>query len=125
VTRSKRSVFEPPLVEQIEQLETWIEELQEGIERSQRLMLAGRAVIGPALLVCLMLRLLDFTPVRMIVGIALAIGGTVLMGSSSASTEQLTLSLKRTESDRNAAIDSLNLVQLENDQDDLPPNPNF
>ena len=112
---------------QIEQLETRIEELQEEIRRSQRLMLAGRAcaVIGPALLLCLMLGLLDFTPVRMIVGIALAIGGTVLTGSSSASTEQLTLSLKRTESERNAAIDSLNLVQLENDENDLPPDPNF
>jgi hypothetical protein len=101
-------------VEQIEQLEIRIEELREAIERSRRLMLAGRAcaVIGPTLFVCFMFGLMNFTPVRMIVGIALAIGGVVLMGSSRASTEQLILSLKRTEGERSAAIDALELVQL-------------
>ena len=49
-----------------------------------------------------MLGLMDFTPVRMIVGIALAIGGVVLTGSSRASTEQLMLSLKRTEEEKGA-----------------------
>ncbi len=62
--------------------------------------------------VCFMLGLMSFTPVRMIVGIALAIGGVVLTGSSRASTEQLMLSLKRTEEERSAAIDALELVQL-------------
>jgi len=101
-------------VEQIEQLEIRIEELREAIERSRRLMLAGQAsaVVGPAMFVCFMLGLIDFTPVRMIVGIALAIGGVVLTGSSRASTEQLMLSLKRTEEERSAAIDALELVQL-------------
>lgn len=64
------------------------------------------------MLVCLMLGLIDFTPVRMIVGIALAIGGVVLTGSSRASTDQLMLSLKRTEEERSATIDALQLVQL-------------
>jgi hypothetical protein len=101
-------------VEQIERLEIRIEELREAIERSRRLMLAGQAcaVVGPAMFVCFMLGLIDFTPVRMIVGIALAIGGVVLTGSSRASTEQLMLSLKRTEEERSAAIDALELVQL-------------
>lgn len=101
-------------MEQIEQLEIRIEELREAIERSRRLMLAGRAcaVIGPTLFACFMFGLMNFTPVRMIVGIALAIGGVVLMGSSRASTEQLILSLKRTEGERSAAIDALELVQL-------------
>ena len=101
-------------MEQIEQLEIRIEGLREAIERSRRLMLAGQAcaVAGPAMFVCFMLGLIDFTPVRMIVGIALAIGGVVLTGSSRASTEQLMLSLKRTEEERSAAIDALELVQL-------------
>jgi hypothetical protein len=66
-------------VEQIEQLEIRIEELREAIERSRRLMLAGQAsaVVGPAMFVCFMLGLTDFTPVRMIVGIAFAIGGVL------------------------------------------------
>ena len=101
-------------MEQIERLEIQIEELREAIQRSRRYIIAGRAgaVIGPALLACLMVGLLDFTPVRMIVGIALGIGGVVLMGSSRSSTEQLELALKRTEGERIAAIDALELVQL-------------
>ena len=101
-------------MEQIERLEIQIEELREAIQRSRRYIIAGRAgaVIGPALLACLMVGLLDFTPVRMIVGIALGVGGVVLMGSSRSSTEQLELTLKRTEAERIAAIDALELVQL-------------
>jgi hypothetical protein len=100
--------------EQIEQLDIRIEELREAIERSRRLTLAGRAcaIMGPTMLVCVMLDLANLTPVRMIVGIALAIGGVVLMGSSRASTEQLIYSLKRTEGERSAAIDSLRLVHV-------------
>jgi hypothetical protein len=115
--RLEASKFKPDsltLMEEIEQLEIRIEELREAIERSRRLMLAGRAaaVVGPALLVCLMLGLLDFTPARMIVGIALAISGTVLSGSSRASTEQLERSLAHTEAVRRAAIDGAELVEL-------------
>jgi hypothetical protein len=100
-------------LEQIEQLELRIEELRERIQRSQRLMLAGRAcaIIGPTLLVWLLLGLLRFTPSGMIIGIALGIGGLVLMGSSKASTEQMEFLLKRTGGERNAAIDALRLVQ--------------
>jgi hypothetical protein len=98
--------------EQIEQVELRIEELREAIQRSQRLMLAGRAcaIIGPTLLVCLLLGLLRFTPSEMIIGIALGIGGLVLMGSSKASTEELELLLKQSEEERNAAIDALDLA---------------
>jgi hypothetical protein len=101
-------------VEQIEQLEIRIDELREAIERSRRLRLAGRAcaIIGPTMLVCFALGLTNLTPVRMIVGIALSIGGLVLMGSSRASTEELMRSLKRTEGERRAAIDALQLVQV-------------
>jgi hypothetical protein len=101
-------------LEQIERLESQIEELREAIRRSRRYIIAGRAgtVIGAALLGCLMVGLLNFTPVRMIIGIALGVGGVVLMGSSRSSTEQLELTLKRTEAERIAAIDALELVQL-------------
>ena len=108
----RESDFGP--AEKIEQLEIRIEDLREAIDRSRRLMQAGRAcaVIGPALLACLMLGLMTFTPVRMIIAIALAVGGLVLMGSSRTSTEELISSLKRTEAERSAAIDDLKLVQL-------------
>jgi hypothetical protein len=98
--------------DQIEQLEVRIEELREAIQRSRRLRIVGRAcaVVGPALLICLLLGVIDFTPVRMIVGLSLAIGGFVLTGSSRASTEQFELLLKQTEKERNQAIDGLDLI---------------
>jgi O-antigen ligase len=101
-------------MDEIERLELRIEELREAIKRSRRLRLAGRAsaVIGPALLAGLALGLVAFTPARVIVALALAIGGLVLMGSSRASTEELERSLKHAEAERVAAIDALDLVQV-------------
>ena len=105
---------DPTPTEQIERLEAQIDELREAIQRSRRLVVAGRACAfaGAALLMCLMLGLATFTPVRMIVGITVALGGLVLMGSSVGSTKQLELSLKQTEDERNAAIDALEFVEL-------------
>ena len=105
---------DPTPAKQIERLEAQIDELREAIRRSRRLVVIGRACAfaGPALLICLALGLATVTPVRMIVGIALGLGGLVLMGSSVGSTEQLERSLKQTEDERNAAIDALELVDL-------------
>jgi hypothetical protein len=102
------------LMDEIERLELRIEELREAIERSRRLRLAGRAsaVIGPALLAGFALGLVAYTPTRMIVALALAIGGVVLTGSSRSSTEELERSLKQAETERMAAIDALDLVQV-------------
>ena len=79
-----------------------------------RLIVAGRvcASVGAALLVCLALGVVDFEPVRVILGIALTLGGIVLMGSSKSSTEELERSLTRAQEERNAAIDALELIQL-------------
>jgi hypothetical protein len=105
---------DPTPADEIERLETQIDELREAIQRSRRLVVVGRtcAFAGAALLVALALGLATFTPVRMIVGISLGLGGLVLMGSSVGSTKQLELSLKQTEDERKAAIDALELVQL-------------
>jgi hypothetical protein len=99
---------------QIERLEAQIDELREAIWRSRRLVIAGRACAcaGAALLICLVLGLATVTPIRMIAGIAVGLGGLVLMGSSVGSTKQLELSLKQTEDERNAAIDALEYVDL-------------
>jgi hypothetical protein len=105
---------DPTPGQQIERLEAQIDELREAIWRSRRLVVAGRACAfaGPALLICLAVGLATVTPVRMIVGIAVGLGGLVLMGSSVGSTKQLELSLKQTEDERNAAIDALEFVDL-------------
>ena len=103
---------DPTPAEQIERLEARIDELREVIRRSRRLVVAGRACAfaGAALLICLVLGLATVTPVQMTVGIAVGLGGLVLMGSSVSSTRQLELSLKQTEDERNAAIDALEFV---------------
>ena len=87
-------------------------ELREQVARSRRLMTAGgaAAVAGPVVLLALILGLVAFTPARVLVALALAIGGIVLMGSSRSSTEQLERSLERAEAQRNAAIDALGLT---------------
>jgi hypothetical protein len=105
---------DPTPGQQIERLEAQIDELREAIWRSRRLVVAGRACAfaGAALLICLALGLAIVTPIRMMVGIALGLGGLVLMGSSVGSTKQLELSLKQTEDERNAAIDALKFVDL-------------
>ena len=101
-------------MEEIERLELRIEKLSEAIERSRRLRLAGRAlvVIGPMLLAGFALGLVSDSPTRVIVALALAIGGVVLMGSSRSSTEELERSLRQAEAERIAAIDALNLIPV-------------
>jgi hypothetical protein len=100
--------------QKIEQLEAQIDDLREAIRRSRRLVVAGRACAfaGAALLICLALGLATVMPVRIIIGVAVGLGGLVLMGSSVGSTRQLQLSLKQTEGERNAAIDALEFVDL-------------
>jgi hypothetical protein len=108
------SESEPTPTDDIERLEAQIDELRDSIQRSRRLVMVGRlcAFAGAALLVALIVGLAFFTPMRMIIGISLGLGGLVLMGSSVGSTKQLEHSLKQAEGDRNAAIDALKLVQL-------------
>ncbi|MBV8662752.1 MAG: hypothetical protein JO107_06585 [Hyphomicrobiales bacterium] len=105
---------DPTPAEQIERLEAQIDELREAIQRSRKFAIAGRtcAFAGTALLICLMLGLATLTPIRMIVGIVVGLGGLVLMGSSIGSTKQFELSLKQTEDERNAVIDALKFVEL-------------
>jgi hypothetical protein len=101
-------------MDEIERLELRIEELREAIARSRRLRLVGQAsaVIGPALIVGFVPGLVAYSPTRVLVAFALAIGGVVLAGSSRSSTEELERSLKQAEAERMAAIDALELVQV-------------
>jgi hypothetical protein len=101
-------------MDEIEQLELRVEELSEAIARSRRLGLTGRAlaVIGPLLLAGFALGLVAYTPARVIVALALGIGGLVLMGSSRSSTEELERALRLAEAERTAAIDGLDLIQV-------------
>jgi hypothetical protein len=101
-------------MDEIERLEIRIEELRDAIARSRRLRLVGLAlaVIGPTPIAGFLVGLVDYSPTRVIVAFALAIGGMVLMGSSRSSTEELERALKQAEAERMAAIDALELVQV-------------
>jgi hypothetical protein len=101
-------------MDQVERLELRIEGLREAIARSRRLRLVGlaSALIGPTLIVGFVLSVVDYSPTRVIVAFALAVGGMVLMGSSRSSTEELERALKQAEGERIAAIDALDLVDL-------------
>ncbi len=109
------SEVHPTPAEQIERLEAQIDDLREAIRRSRRLVVAGRACAfaGGALLIWLVLGLATVTPGRLIFGITAGLGGLVLMGSSVGSTRQLEVSLKQTEDEWNAAIDTLEFVDLD------------
>ena len=104
------SVFEP--VERVEGLELRVEELRDAIARSRRLALGGRvlAVFGAVLLLGFLLGFIDSAPARVLIALALMIGGVVLMGSSKSSTDELERSLERAEAELNEAIDALGLV---------------
>lgn len=105
------------LGEQIERLEERVDELGEAIRRSRRLTAAGRAcaLVGAAWLAGLMFGFVTFIPVRFVTGVAVGLGGLILMGSSVGSTRQLELSLMRAQDERNTAIDALELVAVKSD----------
>ena len=100
--------------DEIERLDIRIAELRDSVRRSRRLILAGRAtvVFGLVLLVGLLIGVVGFAPARMVVAIALAIGGVVLTGSSRSSTEELERALRLIEAERRAAIEGAKFVQL-------------
>ena len=102
--------------ERIERLEGRVEELREAIRRSRILAAAGRAcaLAGAAWLAGLMFGFATFMPVRFVSGVVVRLGGLILMGSSVGSTRQLELSLRQAENERNAAIDALELVAVQN-----------
>jgi hypothetical protein len=102
--------------ERIERLEERVVELREAIRRSRTLASAGRAcaLAGAAWLAGLMFGFATFMPVRFVSGVVVGLGGLILMGSSVGSTRQLELSLRQAENERNAAIDALELVAVQN-----------
>ena len=102
--------------ERIGRLEERVAQLRDAIRRSRILASAGRAcaLAGAAWLAGLMFGFVTFLPVRFVSGVAVGLGGLILMGSSVGSTRQLELSLRRAVIERNAAIDALELVVVQN-----------
>jgi hypothetical protein len=117
---------EVDLREQISRLEDRIEDLAEAIERCRKLMLFSKVAIavGGLLIVAIVFGAIRFDPTVMIGAITAVIGGTVLLGSNS-STSQLTVAaLKAAEQQRAELIGGIDLqVVGEGDRGKLLPRP--
>jgi hypothetical protein len=112
------------LHEQIARLEERIEQLAETIERCRKLMLFSKAAIsiGGLLIVAMMFGGIRFDPAAMIGALTAVIGGTVLLGSNSSTSQQTMAAMKAAEEQRAELIDRIDLqVVGEGDRGSLLP----
>ncbi|NNM72758.1 hypothetical protein [Enterovirga aerilata] len=100
-----------PAHEQVAQLEEEIESLAERIEDCRKLSLLARAMIagGLALLAVLVTGLAGASPALLVLAVAAALGGIVLLGSNRTSLERLRERLAACESRRAEIIARLDL----------------
>jgi hypothetical protein len=114
------------LREQISRLEERIEELADVIERCRKLMLFAKAAIsvGGVLIVAMMFGAIRFDPAAMIGALTAVIGGTVLLGSNSSTSEQTMAAMQAAEEQRAELIGRIDLrVVGEADRGSLLPRP--
>ncbi|KAA2237982.1 hypothetical protein [Salinarimonas soli] len=92
-------------------IEERIEELAEAAERSRKLVLAGRIAAwgGAALVVVTLTGILGLPPTALVVGLAGALGGFAMAGSSSSSLDQTLAEIADLERKRSEAIDGIGL----------------
>ena len=114
------------LREQISRLEERIEELADIIERCRKLMLFSKAAIsvGGVLIVAMMFGAIRFDPAAMIGALTAVIGGTVLLGSNSSTSQQTMAAMQAAEEQRAELIGRIDLrVVGEADRGSLLPRP--
>src|SRR5881396_3018189 len=106
------------LRDEIVRLEARIEQLADVIESCRKIIAASRAamVVGAILLLAIMLGALKFDPTMMIAAIAAVIGGIVLLGSNSRTSDDATAALQTAEARRAELIGTIDL-QLVADED--------
>jgi hypothetical protein len=87
------------LHEAISRLELQIEQLADTIERCRKIILISKIAIavGGLLLAALLLGAIGFSPVAMVTGMTLAIGGIVVFGSNTSTLNQAAADLKAAE----------------------------
>ncbi len=104
-------VDEDDLSEQISRLEARIEELAETIERCRKIILVSRAAIavGGLLILAIMLGAIRFDPMAVIGAITAVIGGTVLLGSNTSTSQETTATLRAAEAQRAELISKIEL----------------
>lgn len=97
--------------DRIVRLEERIEELAAAIESCRKFMLAARAAIaaGAVLLIALAFGLVTFSPMAMVAAFAAVLGGIVLLGSNSSTSDQANAELRAAEAERAALIGEIDL----------------
>jgi hypothetical protein len=95
----------------IERLEERIAALEAKIESCRKFEAAARfaVVLGGALFVALVLRLITFDPLALLGAIAAGIGGIVMLGSNSSTRREATAHLAAAEAERAAMIGEIDL----------------
>src|SRR5262245_65880148 len=99
------------LREEISRLEERIEELAEALEKCRKLMLFSKAAIGAGglLIVAILVGAIRFDPAAMIGALTAVIGGTVLLGSNSSTSQQTEAGLKAAAAQRDELIGMIDL----------------
>jgi hypothetical protein len=99
------------LRDQILRLEAHIEELTGVIERCRKITLVAKVAIaaGGIWLLASMLGAIRFDPVAMIGAIGVVIGGTVVFGSNTSTSQQTAVAIKAAEGLRAELIGKINL----------------
>jgi hypothetical protein len=112
------------LHEQILHIEAHIEELADAIERCRKIILISKAAIaaGGTLILAITLGVVRFDPTLMIGAIAAVIGGTVVFGSNTSTSEQTTADMKAAEAHRAELISRIDFRVLRPDDADLELN---
>jgi hypothetical protein len=97
--------------DEIAQLEARSEALTEAIERCRKISLAAKFAIagGAAWIALVLLLVVPFIPGTVVAALAALIGGTVLLGSNSATWKQADAELRQTEAMRANLIGRLDL----------------
>ena len=99
------------LREQIACLEVHIEELAEAIERCRKIILISKAAIavGGILVLAMAIGAIRFDPTAMIGAMTAVIGGAVLLGSNSSTSQETAAALRAAEAHRAELIGKIDL----------------
>ena len=97
--------------DEIVRLEAQIEQLAGVIEGCRKIIAVSRAavVVGAILLLAIMLGVITLDPTMMIASIAAVIGGIVLLGSNSRTSDDASAALQSAEARRTALIGAIDL----------------
>jgi hypothetical protein len=97
--------------QEIARLETQLEELAEALARCRKFRLASQVAMagGGFWLAAAVIGIIGFDPVAMMVAIAGVIGGIVMYGSNSTTTQELAAEMKEAEAKRASLIGALDL----------------